>query len=60
MIGVAWRLTGIRSYEPLPIPFDWPGSTRIGPLSYVEAGLADAKAGRVADAEGSRLTRTSP
>lgn len=24
---------GIRSYEPLPIPFAWPRSTRIGPLS---------------------------
>jgi hypothetical protein len=25
---------GIRSYESLPIPFAWPRSTRIGPLSF--------------------------
>jgi hypothetical protein len=24
---------GIRSYEPLPIPFAWPRSTQNGPLS---------------------------
>jgi hypothetical protein len=36
---------GIRSYEPLPIPFAWPRNTRIGPLSdpRVQCWLKTAK-----------------